>query len=73
MKLVESDLCTFDDSEAEDLQHLFSDCRHTDGFWLLFANWRSHHTAAELLLNYFEIIFGDNVLESTISTILFTG
>ena len=69
MKLVDTESCSFCGTEAETVEHLFTECNHACSFWEEFLKWWNTKFDVNLQLKERDILFGVT-LKSTYNNLL---
>ena len=58
IKILDDDLCSFCNEEAETLEHLFLSCAHVKKFWNEFLGWYLQFSQTEINIDYRTVVLG---------------
>ena len=58
IKILDDDLCSFCNEEAETLEHLFLSCAHVRKFWNDFLGWYLQFSQTEINIDYRTVVLG---------------
>ena len=58
IKILDDDLCSFCNEEAETLEHLFLSCVHVRRFWNEFLGWYLQFSQTEINIDYRTVVLG---------------
>ena len=58
IKILDDDLCSFCNEEAETLEHLFLSCAHVRKFWNEFLGWYLQFSQTEINIGYRTVVLG---------------